>query len=388
MMFGRGCRQGEPTGSHFRDSCKAIQTRFNVCVECFMKPACEPSRLLIVRNDRVGDLVLTLPTLEYARKAFPSSHISLLTGQRTLALLLNNPHVDQLLADDRGWSARQLARRLRAGRFDTALVVNASTRNYLAVWLAGIPTRVTWSRRLAGWLFGNRHVTLRRSHPPVHESEFALAFIRNLRSDPSIRLSAPRLVQDPVTVAKIGARIHRDIGACRPMFGVHPGNYNSAWNWPAERYLHLISELAIRGGVVVTGGPGEERLLNQLEERLPLSLARRIVFYRDFDLSELCAALSIVDVLTVSNTGPMHLASALGTPVVALFSSQLWQCPAKWAPLGQQNTILQAPLLPRGGSRLSVDEVHQHMCRISLEDVVQANLRIVRARAAPRMACA
>lgn len=352
-----------------------------------MKPAREPSRLLIVRNDRVGDLVLTLPTLQYARKAFPSSRITLLAGQRTLALLHNNPHVDQVLADDRTWSARQLARRLRTERFDAALVINASTRNYLAVWLARIPIRVTWSRRLAGWLFGNRHVTLRRSHPPIHESEFALAFIRNLRPDASIELSAPRLIADPVTVAKIGARIQRDIGICRPLFGVHPGNYNSAWNWPTERYLHLISELAARGGVVVTGGPGEERLLDQLKTGLPGDLGCRVVFYPDFDLRELCAALSVIDVLTVSNTGPMHLASALGTPVVALFSSQLWQCPAKWAPLGQHNTILQAPLLPREDSHLSLDEAHEHMCRITLEEVVEANLRIIRARAAAKMAC-
>ncbi len=351
-----------------------------------MKPVCEPSRLLIVRNDRVGDLVLTLPTLQYARKAFPSSHITLLAGERTRDLLRNNPHVDQVLADERGWSAKQLARRLRSERFDAALVIKSSTRNYLAVWLAGIPIRVTWARRLAGWLFGNRYVTLRRSNPPIHESEFALAFIRNLKSDPSIELSAPRLVPDPATVARIGARIRRDVGASQPLFGVHPGNYNSAWNWPAERYLALILKLAACGGVVVTGGPGEESLLAQLKDAIPAGLADRVVCYCDFDLGELCAALSIVDVLTVSNTGPMHLASVLGTPVVALFSSQLCQCPAKWAPMGVHNTILQAPRLLRQNSRLSMDEAYQHMCRIPLGEVVEANFRIVRAGTAPRLA--
>ncbi|MHB8899207.1 MAG: glycosyltransferase family 9 protein [Thermoguttaceae bacterium] len=353
-----------------------------------MKRAAEPSRLLIVRNDRVGDLVLTLPTLEYARKAFPSSHISLLTCGRTLAMVQGNRHVDQVLIDDRRWSARQLAARLRAERFDAALVINPGTRNYLAVWLAGIPVRVTWSRRLAGWLLGNRHVTLRRSHPPIHESQFALAFARKLKADPNIQLSAPRLVPDADTVARIGARIRADVGAYGPLFAVHPGNYHSAWNWPSHRYLDLVCRLAAHGAVVVTGGPGEERLLGQLENGLPADLAHRVAFYTDFDLAELCAALSVVDVLTVSNTGPMHLAGVLGTPVVALFSAQVCQCPAKWAPLGLRNTILQAPLLPGENSRLSPEQARQHMCRIPLDEVVAANLRAVGARERPAMAYA
>ncbi len=342
-----------------------------------MKSVPEPSRLLIVRNDRVGDLVLTLPALEYARKAFPSSHITVLAGQRTQPLLHGSPHMDRVLADDRGSSAWELARRLRSERFDAAVVINPGTRTYLAVWLAGIPIRVTWSRRLAGRLLGNRHVTLRRSHPPVHESEFALAFLRRLRSDPSIQLSAPRLVPDAATVARIGARVQEDLGPDRPLFGVHPGNYHSAWNWPPERYLHLIVKLAARGSVMVTGGPGEEGLLGQLEEGMPVGLVDRVAFYRDFNLGELCAALSMVDVLTVSNTGPMHLASVQGTPVVALFSSELCQCPAKWAPMGVHNTILQAPPQPRPRWRISTDEIHRQMCRISVEEVVEANLRIV-----------
>lgn len=345
-----------------------------------MNATCEPSRLLIVRNDRVGDLVLTLPTLEYTRKLFPASRISVLAGQRTSALLRCNPHIDQVLADDRDWSAGQLARRLRVERFDAALVINASTRNYLAVWLAGIPTRVTSSRRVAGWLLGNRHVTLRRSHPPIHESEYALAFARNLRSDPSIDVSVPELFLDPEAEMRIRARIYADVGSCGPLFGVHPGNYSSASNWPPERYLQLISTLAMYAGVVVTGGPGEERLLERLRNGLPRKLAHRVVFYHEFDLSELCAALSLVDVLTVSNTGPMHLASVLGTPVVALFSSQLSQCPAKWAPLGRRNMILQAPLLPHENTRLSPEQEHEHMCRIPLEDVIEANLRVLGAR--------
>ena len=355
-------------------------------VEYLMKATSEPSRLLIVRNDRIGDLILTMPTFEYVRRAFPSAHITVLSGKRTSALLYRSNCLDQVLVDDPSWSARQLAKLLRKEQFDAALVINAKTRNYLAVWLAGIPIRVTWARRPVGWLLGNRHVMLRRSHPPIHESEFALAFARKLRSDPAIEIPVPALHAAPEIVARIRTRIQSDLGCKRPLFGVHPGNYNSAWNWPAERYLHLITRLAEHGSVVVTGGPGEEGLLAQLKQSVPADLVSRVVYYQDFDLEELCAALSNIDVLTVSNTGPMHLASAVGTPVVALFSSQLWQCPEKWAPLGRSNTVLQAPLLP--DEEPSPDKEHEYMCRIPLEDVVQANLRAVRMQSCRDRACA
>lgn len=351
-----------------------------------MKANQEISRLLIVRNDRIGDLMLTIPTFEYARRAYPSAHISALTGRRTGALLQRNEYLDEVLLDNPRWSARQLAKYLRTRRFDAALVINAKTRNYLAVWLARIPIRVTWARRPAGWLLGNRHVTLRRSHPPIHESEFALAFARSLRPDPLIQVSAPELHLDPAVVHRIHTRIRADIGSGGLLFGVHPGNYNSAWNWPVERYSQLISILTQHAPVVVTGGPGEEGLLARLKKALPPDTAHRVVFYHDFDLEELCAVLSLVDVLTVSNTGPMHLASALGTPVVALFSAQIWQCPAKWAPLGTGNTVLEAPLTP--GEELTQEKEHEYMCRISLEDVLEANLRAIHFGASQERTCA
>ena len=351
-----------------------------------MKATFEPSRLLIVRNDRVGDLVLTMPTFEYVRKAFPAAQISVLTSSRTSVLLKQVDCVDQVLADDPSWSTRQLAGRLRKEQFDAVLVINAKTRNYLAAWLAGIPVRVTWARRPAGWLFGNRYVTLRRSHPPIHESEFALAFARVLRADSSIEISSPELRLAPEIVARVASRIRTDLGVGRPLFGVHPGNYNSAWNWPADRYFQLIVQLARYGSVIVTGGPGEEGLLAQLKQGLPADLVRRVAFYCDFDLEELSAALSLCDVLTVSNTGPMHVASVLGTPVVALFGSQLWQCPAKWAPLGKNNTVLQAPLLPH--EEPLPEKEHEYMCRIALEEVVEANLQAVQTRTVQEPRCA
>ncbi len=345
-----------------------------------------PARVLVVRNDRVGDLVMTLPALDYLRRAFPAAELTALTAQRTAPLLEAHGGVDRVLGDDGRSSAVELARRLRPYRFDAAVVIHTKSRNCLAAWLAGIPTRVTWSGKPIGWLTGNRLVHQRRSHPPIHESEFALAFARRLNDDPQIVLSVPQL-RVPAEVAEpVHARIARDLGGQGPLFGVHPGTYHSAYSWPKHRFAELVALLAEHGRVVVTGGPGEEDLLGDLRGSVPSRLADHVACYADFDLMQLCAAIAAVDVFTVSNTGPMHLAGVLGTRLVALFSAHPAQSPAKWAPFGSQNLILQAPLEPGEKAEIPAAQSAEHMARITAGQVLAANLEHLRLHRSRRSA--
>ncbi|HTN77356.1 MAG TPA: hypothetical protein VL096_18985, partial [Pirellulaceae bacterium] len=91
-----------------------------------------PQRLLIIRNDNIGDMVLTLPMFEAARAAWPAAHLALLTRDYVAPLAECSPHLNELLVDQPRDSVWQLARRLRAGRYDTAIVINASKRICLA----------------------------------------------------------------------------------------------------------------------------------------------------------------------------------------------------------------------------------------------------------------
>ncbi|MFM2096131.1 MAG: ADP-heptose--LPS heptosyltransferase 2 [Planctomycetota bacterium] len=344
------------------------------------------SRILLVRTDRLGDLILTFPAMHYVRESFPHAQITALVASRTVSLLQQCNLVDRILPDDPHDNAAALSRKLRAHDFDAAIIFNTSSRNCLAVWRAGIPTRVTWSGKPISWLAGNRRVFLRRSHPPIHESQFALKLAQRLcdRDLPAPWLPQLR-IPDEVT-ARVRSRLATATGSRRPLFGIHPGNYRSSYNWPPERYAALINTLAHHGAVLVTGGPGEKQLLEQLRSSVPANLSHRIAWSNDFDVIELAAAIAELDVLTVSNTGPMHLAGILGTPQVALFSSITNQSAAKWAPLGQHATILEAPCEENRPKRMTQAESFAHMARISVEQVVQANLELLRSRTQPRSA--
>ncbi len=338
-------------------------------------PIARVRKILLVRNDRLGDLVLTLPAFQAVRRQWHRAHLAALVSPYNAPLLSGSRDVDEVIVDDPGQHPRDLGRRLQPMGFEAALVFNSNTRNCLAVWHAGIRRRVCWAYKPAGFLLGNYRVRMHRTRPPVHESEFALAFVRRLGGAAVMENISPELHVNPITRQRIAARIRRELGAGGPLFGVHPGNGASAYNWPQGRYIELINRLARHGRVMVTGSPAECPLLESIQKRLARLTESRVGFYTDLQLPELTAAVSLQTSLTASSTGPMHIAGILGTPVVALFSPHPVHSPEKWAPLGDNHTLLVAPLEAGEDPRVPKQRAAEVMDRIRVDDVLGANLR-------------
>jgi ADP-heptose:LPS heptosyltransferase len=343
-------------------------------------PIARLRRMLLVRNDRVGDLVLTLPALQAARRQWHRAHLAALVSPANAQLLAGTDYVDEVIVDDPSDDAGELAQRLKPRAFDTALVFNSSTRNCLAVWRAGIARRVTWAFKPAGLLLGNCRVMLHRTHPPVHEAEFAMAFVRRLGGAAVMENLSPGLHVDALSRERMRQRIERELGAAGPLFGVHPGNGASAYNWPIGRYVQLIDRLALHGRVMVTGAGAERELLEAIRERLAHLRCDRIGYYTDLTMNELVASIAEQAALTVSSTGPMHIAGILGTPVVALFSPHPVHSPAKWAPLGAGHTLFVAPLESGENPHVPRERAEAVMSRIHVEDVLAANLNYAQKR--------
>ncbi len=106
---------------------------------------------------------------------------------------------------------------------------------------AGIRRRVCWAYKPVGYLAATSAWRVHRSHPPVHEADFALAFVRKLGVKTDRMAPPPALPIDPAVKRRVAERIHRELGADGPLFGIHPGNKQSAYNWPAERYGQLAA---------------------------------------------------------------------------------------------------------------------------------------------------
>jgi lipopolysaccharide heptosyltransferase II len=341
----------------------------------------QPGRILVVRNDRVGDLVLTLPAIELLKRSFPDAHLTVLVSQYAGPLVAAHPAIDELIYDDAAHSAWQLGRRLRKHRFDTVLVINTSTRNCLAVRLARIRRRVCWAYKPIGWLASTHPVKLHRSRPPIHESEFALAFAGQLGVPLPASRPIPQLPIDAAVRTRVGERITRELGNEGPLFGVHPGNKNSAYNWPPSHYAQLVGRLAEHARVMLTGGPDERALLETVSHTVAAANRHRVGIYCDLSLPELAAGIALQSALIVSSTGPMHVAGVVGTPTVALFSPHPAHVPAKWAPLGTRHTLLVAPLAAGEAADVPRERGTELMARIAVDDVVAAALAHTATRA-------
>ncbi len=337
-------------------------------------PIARVRRILLVRNDRIGDLVLTLPAIQAVRRQWHRAHIATLVSPYTAPLLEGVRDLDEVIVDDTAESPADLADRLRPLDFQAAMVFNTNTRNCMAVWRAGIPRRVCYAYKPAGFLLGNYRVRVHRTHPPIHEAEFALEFVRRLGGAAVMDNLSPSLPVDPVVRQRTAMRIQNDLGTTGPLFGVHPGNGGSAYNWPSRHYVELINRLARHGRVMVTGTPEERQSLQSIRDRLATLTETRVRFYTYLSLPELVAALSLQTALTASSTGPMHVAGILGTPTVALFSPHPVHAPAKWAPLGNNHTVLVAPLEEHEDPRVPQERANSVMARISVDQVVAANL--------------
>lgn len=342
-----------------------------------------PRHVLLVRTDRLGDMLLTLPMVPALKQAFPACRVTVLASAANSAAARHHPGVDRVEVDPREAKGsrlrgvRSLAVRIRRLGCDAAVVVHPTPRLALAIYLAGVPIRVGTAYRAYSFLF-NRRVREHRSRPPwKHEALYNLNLLQPLGVEPE----AVRAMQWQVGADEAAEvdRIVRDAGIGAARFIVlHPGNAGSALNWSAAQYGELGRRLAAAGvPVVVTGSDAEAGLTARVAAAAG---SGAVDLGGALSLAQLAALLRRAAVYVGSSTGPTHLAAAVGTAVVALYSPLRSNAPVRWAPIGAQATVLQPKLdlvCPRcQGPRcpyyhcmeryLRVDEV-EHAVRQALE---------------------
>ncbi|MBM3261973.1 MAG: glycosyltransferase family 9 protein [candidate division Zixibacteria bacterium] len=294
----------------------------------------------------MGDVVLSTPVVEALRLRWPDAYIAVMARPYTRDIWLENPYIDQILTDDpngenRGVSGfmRQIAR-LRAHRFDTALMLLPTPRMAWMLFLSGIPRRIGVGTKIYQFLTMTRSVSRNRYVPLRHEADYCLDLVRRIgapadRWRATIALTEEERRQASERLAAAGA-------VRRPWIGVHPGNGHSAPNWPPERYGELVRHLQRRfdATVVVTGQEEEAELIRRMNmetENRSISFAGRL------SLRQLIGVIGEMDVFFSSSTGPMHIAAALRIPTVSLFCPLPVRSPQRWGPLSDRSITITPP---------------------------------------------
>ncbi len=291
-------------------------------------------RILLVRNDALGDALVTLPTAEALREHFPNAEVTVLAGERGEWVFRRAGFT--VLPDPVGFT--KTVELLRDSRPSVIIVANPGGRIPLAALIAGVPIRIGYARRLWGFCY-NRPLFASRRRSGAHEAARTLALLRPLGIRMR-RIEPPRLEPPSEAVRKIGMLLD-DAGIHRRYVVLHPGSGGSADQWPTGHHRELARLLLSEGyGIVVSGGEGEKIPAESVIAGLRgpcVNLAGRT------DLDLLAALIAGACWFLSSSTGPMHLAAALGVPQVALFSHGAPINPARWRPLNPGARVLTPP---------------------------------------------
>jgi ADP-heptose:LPS heptosyltransferase len=303
------------------------------------------ANILLVRTDRIGDVVLSLPCAALIKRALPGAKVTFLAREYTAPLARMSPDIDEVISDDPADTGRTLAAKVRSNRFDAAVLLHPTARLAWALRLAGIPVRVGTAFRWYSFLL-NRRVRQHRRYSLRHELEHNLELAaKGLRiqysADSGPRTSdTPRIIIPEDLITSTLAEVKA--GERRSYIVVHPGSGGSAMDWPLESFADLIDR--IQDGehripdtrVVVTLGPGEESLRQRLEQ----TLRTKPLWVTGLSLPELAGLLSRARLMIANSTGPLHIATAAGTRVIGLYCPIVPCHPKRWGPYGERHAVI------------------------------------------------
>jgi heptosyltransferase-2 len=361
-----------------------------------------PRRILVRGTNWLGDAVMTTPALLRLREKFPGAHIALLAPEKLGDLWPHHPAIDEIIsfAPDEGIFA--VGEKLRAEKFDLALILPNSPRSALETWLGRIPQRVGYARPWRNWFLTNavparvEAVKMRKRSvdeikdliagnghgaggtpalpASVHQMHEYLQLVATLGANPEPL--APQLVVAPDEIEAVKKKFGLDKTG-RPIFGLNPGaEYGPAKRWPADKFISAAREIQNRTSCTwLTFGSGAgAAIASRIESALPNPPAAILNLAGKTSLRELLVLLKICRVLLTNDSGPMHAAAALGTPVVVPFGSTSPELTGPGLPDDPRHRVLKsdAPCSPCFLRECPIDFRCMH--GISVDRVVEAVL--------------
>jgi heptosyltransferase-2 len=294
----------------------------------------------------VGDAIMALPALRAMRRKFPEAHISVLALPYVADIYRGQSVADELIAYDRkgrqaGIRGRErLAADLKLRNFDVALLLQNAFDAAWLTWRAGIPERIGYNRDGRGWLLTKAIDVPKIGDSPCHEKYYYLELLRRagwIETIPeveeiSLAISSDEVHRAEEKLRKCGSRA----GATRIAVGAG-ASYGSAKCWPPERFSNALNQvLAERDAeVILIGTPAESGVSSAIQaglSRPAVDLTGRT------EIAELPALLSRCSAFLGNDSGAMHVAAAVGLPVVAVFGPT---DPHGTAPVTPRCTIIQ-----------------------------------------------
>jgi len=336
-----------------------------------------PKRILIIKPSSLGDIIHTLPTLTAIRKTFPEAHISWLVKKEWAPILYRHPMLDDVIEGD--FSSAQWFRLiglLRARRFDVVVDLQGLFRTGVLAWFSGAPERIGFADAREG----SHCFYTRRVEGPMREMHavdryLRLAFVLGAKESQA-EFVLPIFPDEE----KRSQALYETLGLddTVKIVGMAPSARWLTKRWNAESFAavadHLQHERRCR--VVLLGSIQEKGMIVQVKRAMRTEAADFVGLTTVGDLPAVMRRLSL---LITNDSGPMHVAAAVRTPVVAVFGPTSQVCTG---PYGDGHTVLTSPVECRPCFRRHCHNPNTNEClvRISVRDVVLAAQKLLSER--------
>ena len=300
-------------------------------------------RILIARTDRIGDVLLSTPVIKAMRDSYPDAYIAMMVSPYARDIVDGNPYLDEVIIYDKdgkhkSWMRSvKFARNLKKKRFDLSLILHPTNRVHLISFFAGIPRRIGYDYKL-GVLLTDR-IKHTKQLGEKHELEYNLDLVRYLGIEPKDKSLFMPIKPE---AEKWAEELFRQEGIKNhdKLLAIHPAASCPSKIWPNERFAEVADRLVAKYGfkVLVVAGPRDIAIAQNVIKQMhnpTINLAGKV------SVSQLASVLKRCQLFISNDSGPVHIASSVGTPVISIFGrSQKGLSPKRWGPVGKKDRIV------------------------------------------------
>ncbi len=319
-------------------------------------------KILIARLDRIGDVVLSTPVIKALRDAYPDSHIAMMVRPYAREIVEGNPYLDEVIIYDKDRDHKGIAgnykfiQKLREKKFDIAIILHPTNRTHMVLSLAGIPERIGYDKK-AGFLL-TRRIPHTKQFGMKHEIDYTLGILKYVGIEPSTRsLYMPinalceRKIEDILKENRV-----KD---SEIIIAISPGASCASKRWSIENFAEVANGLAERysARIVIISGHVDKHFGDGLAS---LITAGCINLSGKTGIGDIASLLKRARLFISNDSGPVHIACAVGTPVIAIFGrNDRGLSPERWGPSGKRDQALH--------KSAGCDICYAHDCKVGFK---------------------
>lgn len=343
-------------------------------------------RILVRATNWVGDAVMSVPALQKLRERFPNAHIAILARPWVAGLYGREPFCDEVIPYTapngwRGFTAKErIAEELRRRRFDCAILFQNAFEAAALVWAAGIPQRIGYHRDGRGLFLTQAIAAPKPGETPRHERFYYLELLKRAGLISEYDPESPIRLAGAGAAAEAGRARFTTAGVNGPVVGVSPGAaYGGAKRWLPERFAEAAVAVARdrHSAVAVFGTAEEQQICQEVCAHVSAAGVPCQSFAAKTTLLEFIDMTAACDVYLTNDSGPMHIASALGVPTVVVFGATDEQATG---PTGDWSRIVREPVACSPCLRRECPIDHRCMRRVEAHRVAETALALLESR--------